>query len=394
LQRKIVEYLCACETTVPVKEISKRLFSSQQTISSQLQNLREKGYVESNQRGRESLYEVSEPLMRICVEVKENQRNKPLRLLVDFLRVWYDDDELVSRMGLPECAASAKLYLSTALERNRSEGSLRKKLFLKELMQSLSESLDPDELQKVATNCEALDEIQVLATKSILEGRSEEAFTLMNEEIDHAIDPKDKVLLSINLASMFQTFGDAEREEEVYANLYEMSGITFYVVAAFFSAAYCDWRNGKWNEGFIKMEKGLKKASEETLTCISGAQFMLQTIFNSGLSPDVRYDRIDRMAGLYQKYVALPQLGDGLVKHLGKVLRAGEPFPSSDNLRQWLAAWEQTAGDLDEFRLPLRLLRVGIDYIIAGGKDSGVLLTLTSAEREILKQAFGISEAS
>jgi hypothetical protein len=100
------------------------------------------------------------------------------------------------------------------------------------------------------------------------------------------------------------------------------------------------------------------------------------------------------MAGLYQKYVALPQLGDGLVKHLGKVLRAGEPFPSSDNLRQWLAAWEQTAGDLDEFRLPLRLLRVGIDYIIAGGKDSGVLLTLTSAEREILKQAFGISEAS
>ena len=35
--------------------------------------MREKGYVEANQRGRESLYEISEPLMRICVEVKDNR---------------------------------------------------------------------------------------------------------------------------------------------------------------------------------------------------------------------------------------------------------------------------------------------------------------------------------
>ena len=79
---------------MPVKEIAKKLFATPQTISSQLQSLREKGYVEANQRGRESLYEVSEPLMRICVEVKDTQSHQPLRLLVDFLRVWYDDKEL------------------------------------------------------------------------------------------------------------------------------------------------------------------------------------------------------------------------------------------------------------------------------------------------------------
>ncbi len=39
-------------------------------------------------------------------------------------------------------------------------------------------------------------------------------------------------------------------------------------------------------------------------------------------------------------------------------------------------------------------MRVGIDFIIAGGKDPGILLTLASAEREILKQAFGLSEGT
>ena len=43
-------------------------------------------------------------------------------------------------------------------------------------------------------------------------------------------------------------------------------------------------------------------------------------------------------------------------------------------------------------RLPLRIMRVGIDFIIAGGKDTGILLTLTNPEREILKQAFGLSD--
>jgi DNA-binding transcriptional ArsR family regulator len=100
LQRKIIECLADNEGTMPVKEIAKRLFATHQTISSQLQDLREKGYVMANQRGRESLYEISEPLMRICIEVKDHQRSQPLRLLVDFLRVWYDDRELPPKTSL------------------------------------------------------------------------------------------------------------------------------------------------------------------------------------------------------------------------------------------------------------------------------------------------------
>ena len=92
-QRKIVEFLCTQQRPTPVKEIARRLFATQQTVSSQLKDLRAKGYVQAAQRGRESLYEIAEPMMRLCVEVREHQTHSRLRGLVDYLRVWYEARE-------------------------------------------------------------------------------------------------------------------------------------------------------------------------------------------------------------------------------------------------------------------------------------------------------------
>jgi hypothetical protein len=61
-------------------------------------------------------------------------------------------------------------------------------------------------------------------------------------------------------------------------------------------------------------------------------------------------------------------------------------------LEGWAAAWEQAAESEPDFRLSVRLLRTGIDYVKAGGKDPGILLTLTSPERAILQQALGLAE--
>jgi tetratricopeptide (TPR) repeat protein len=98
-QRKIVEFLCDRRHGVPVKEIAQRCFLTHQTTSSQLKDLREKGYVTSDAIGRESFYEMREPLMRFCLEVKK-QRGEPIQLFVDFLRIWYTKEELLQRLGL------------------------------------------------------------------------------------------------------------------------------------------------------------------------------------------------------------------------------------------------------------------------------------------------------
>jgi len=98
-QRKIVDVLADLRRAAPVKEISKRCFITHQTASGQLKELRQKGYVKSEEIGRESWYELREPLMRFCLEVKK-QRNEPIRLIVDFIRVWYTRQELQQRLGL------------------------------------------------------------------------------------------------------------------------------------------------------------------------------------------------------------------------------------------------------------------------------------------------------
>ena len=120
-QRKIVEFLCDRRGAVPVKEIAQRCFMTHQTASSQLKDLREKGYVRSESVGRESYYELREPLMRLCIEIKKN-RGEPIRLFVDFLRLWYSRAELQRRLELlrPDAAVERE-YLVHALRLSEEE---------------------------------------------------------------------------------------------------------------------------------------------------------------------------------------------------------------------------------------------------------------------------------
>ncbi|NEO97416.1 MAG: tetratricopeptide repeat protein [Symploca sp. SIO2E9] len=116
-QRKIIEFLCDCHHPVPVKEIAQRCFISHQTASSQLKDLRDKGYVTSQAIGRQSYYEPCEVLMRFCLEVKK-QRGEQISLFVDFLRMWYPPTELQQK--LERIPANAKLdseYLLKALQK-------------------------------------------------------------------------------------------------------------------------------------------------------------------------------------------------------------------------------------------------------------------------------------
>lgn len=98
-QRKIIDFLCDRRQAVTVKEIAQRCFMTHQTASSQLKKLLEMGYVRSEPIGRESYYDLRELLMRFCLEVKK-QRGEPIRLFVDFLRLWYTRTELQERLGL------------------------------------------------------------------------------------------------------------------------------------------------------------------------------------------------------------------------------------------------------------------------------------------------------
>ena len=96
-QQKIVQYLSMERTPRTVKEVARGCLATSNTVSSQMRALLEKGFVERIEQGRESYYEISETLFRICYEADLDRQGAPIRLFVDFLGNFYTAQELEER---------------------------------------------------------------------------------------------------------------------------------------------------------------------------------------------------------------------------------------------------------------------------------------------------------
>ena len=97
-QRKLVEFLCLEGKPATIKEISTPCLMSQQTAAKQIGELATAGFVSRTRSGRNTFCELAEPLMRICIEVKDN-RTRHFRLFVEFLRHWFTTRELKRRQA-------------------------------------------------------------------------------------------------------------------------------------------------------------------------------------------------------------------------------------------------------------------------------------------------------
>lgn len=180
-QRKIIDFLCDTRGAVPVKQIAQRCFMTPQTASSQLKDLRDRGYVRSTPIGRDSYYELSEPLMRIALEVKK-QREGPVRLFLDFLRYWYSRDELVERLAYVQPhSALERDYLRLALEEHTNRSDDASVSVPSRMIVQIFASADPNQALRLA---EQLVELQSDATTwglfgwcLLRSGRPEEALS-------------------------------------------------------------------------------------------------------------------------------------------------------------------------------------------------------------------------
>ena len=95
-QRKIVEFLCLQGKPATIKDVSTPCLMSHQTAAKQIGELHAAGFVSRTRIGRNTFCELSEPLMRICIEVKDN-KTRHFRLFVEFLRHWFTNRELGRR---------------------------------------------------------------------------------------------------------------------------------------------------------------------------------------------------------------------------------------------------------------------------------------------------------
>ena len=230
-QRKIVEYLCTCERPVPVKDLARRLFATPQTISSQLKDLREKGYVLSAQRGRESLYEMAEPLMRLCVEVKENQTREPMRLLVDFLRVWYDESGLSARLQNCEKGSLDHAYLQAAMDKNAKFGNLRKQLLVDGFRSELGEEQKKRWLPLIESAVEDSEEL-AYAIGEQAKGHIEEAIAAYSSVMEMPDAPVNVVARAFhNRGIAYGQQGDSEKELADYTTVIKLPNAPVELIA-------------------------------------------------------------------------------------------------------------------------------------------------------------------
>jgi DNA polymerase III delta prime subunit len=92
-QGRIIQKLCEMQGATPVKTIAEQSFIGERSVAKQLGDLAKKGYVISHKRGKQSYYEIAEPLMRVVLEVKNNQ-GKPLKMVASLLSAWFSNLEL------------------------------------------------------------------------------------------------------------------------------------------------------------------------------------------------------------------------------------------------------------------------------------------------------------
>jgi DNA-binding transcriptional ArsR family regulator len=98
-QESIVAYLCSHRGAATVGRIAEACDLSERAVSTQLGRLLETGFVRKvdelrqlaqlRSDGRTVHYELREPLMRLCMDVKKS-RGEPIRLLVELLAAWFE----------------------------------------------------------------------------------------------------------------------------------------------------------------------------------------------------------------------------------------------------------------------------------------------------------------
>ncbi len=115
-QERIVTLLCDQLGALPVREIAERCQLDHRVASTAVGRLETKGFLRRASGGRDrrrAYYELREPLLRLCLQVKE-ARGKPVQRIVDFLRGWYDQADVWRLLAEVPAGSLAIDYLKAA----------------------------------------------------------------------------------------------------------------------------------------------------------------------------------------------------------------------------------------------------------------------------------------
>jgi len=127
-QQELVVLLSEAGGALSNRALAERSGIAQNQIATMLRQLADRGYVRRAEvpgeiaggDARMSYWELREPLMRLCLDVKQS-RGRPLRMVVEFLRSWYGPRLLDELAALPQSAELAASYAGEAFRALEAE---------------------------------------------------------------------------------------------------------------------------------------------------------------------------------------------------------------------------------------------------------------------------------
>jgi tetratricopeptide (TPR) repeat protein len=447
-QREIVEFLCDRKYPATVKDIAQRCFITSQTTSSQLKELKEKGYVNVESIGRESFYALQEPLMRICLGLKK-ERDSTLKFMVDFLRAWYSKSELeVLHQQILQPNGLAKKYLELALqESNSSEEDPRITICLERMKDCYERHLFEDALEYTRKLIEIRGSSNDWVEQAFYQIRSrrlEDAFISCENAIEIKSDNADAWHLrgccfgELNLhkeeiASYLQAISYQPDFYYAYYNVgialgklgHYKEAISFYDEAIHLKPDFSHaWNNrgtsfarlGHYEDALICVRKAIEIDPTHFYALGSQAELLLATNrWNEGATamknllnlfhqsntsypddlelvlkglltqdPSEWKSRITDLINWFEPFPTV--VTKGLARACEKMI---SPLISDTTAILWHDTWHELTHHLPEYQLPLRLLTTALHYK-QKPDDPRVWMELSIEERKILQQALGI----
>jgi tetratricopeptide (TPR) repeat protein len=142
-QRLVVAELAEADRPINVADLAQRLDVNQRSLSKTTRELVERGWIAPTTSrltaqldGRRTYYELAEPLVRISFQIKES-RGEPLRLVVEFLKHWFDRSQLVG----PDESIAGK-YLAMAMAGQDSDAIVAVTRRLRDLPATLAPAVE------------------------------------------------------------------------------------------------------------------------------------------------------------------------------------------------------------------------------------------------------------
>lgn len=324
-QQKIVSFLCEHRRPATVTTIATSCFATHQTAASQLKLLLAARYVRVDRVGRQAFYELTEPLLRICVEAKTH-RERPLYLLTDFIRYWFSREELERKLSKTSERDPGKTYFLAALKGYDAEDA---HVHLSPEIASLCANLsrDEDTPEQLRTWAQEMAELSKIAedwshytTAMIWLEQGEELIPILEKRLEEQPYNVDTLR---NLSRAYMATESAERAEQLLDRAIDLSP----------------------NSGLLLLDKGQLLVKENRNREALDA-FEQAAVFEPTLRPDIAVERAGVLIQMNEFKAAREALFPFLSKGKqipGMFFYYGAAFAYEEDLKKALEYFDKAA---------------------------------------------------